>query len=123
MTTKIISKNKFVVVQKNPTPCKKPRNNGGSPRGVKAPPTLATKKMKKITTCFFDVRHSFALNNGLINSMAAPVVPIQLANKVPTTKKHIFTIGLPRKEPLILTPPEIVKRASNRIMNGMYSNK
>jgi len=36
-------------VQKKGTPCKNPRNNGGSPIGVKTPPILLTKKIKKTT--------------------------------------------------------------------------
>ena len=37
------------VVQKKSIPCKKPKNKGGSPRGVKEPPILATRKIKKTT--------------------------------------------------------------------------
>ena len=36
------------VVQKKETPFRKPRKSGGSPKGVSAPPTLATRKMKKM---------------------------------------------------------------------------
>ena len=38
-------------VQKKSTPRRKPTNSGGSPSGVSAPPILATRKMKKTTTC------------------------------------------------------------------------
>ena len=37
-----------LIVQKNGTLLKKPRNSGGSPTGVRHPPMLATMKMKKI---------------------------------------------------------------------------
>ena len=36
-------------VQKKGTPARKPRKSGGSPSGVRAPPTLATSEMKKTT--------------------------------------------------------------------------
>ena len=42
--------NRYCVVQKKLTPCKKPRNKGGSPKGVNAPPILATKKIKNTIT-------------------------------------------------------------------------
>ena len=38
------------VVQKKSTPCRKPRNSGGSPSGVSEPPMLETRKMKNTTT-------------------------------------------------------------------------
>ena len=37
-------------VQKNGTPCRKPRNSGGSPSGVSRPPMFATRKMKNTKT-------------------------------------------------------------------------
>lgn len=121
--TKAISNKRFLVVQKNETPFKNPINSGGSPRGVNEPPTLATKKIKKTTMCTFLFRHSLALKSGLINSMAAPVVPIQLASRVPSTKNPVFTIGEPIIVPFTLTPPEIVNNANKRIIKGKYSNK
>ena len=39
--------NKALVVQKKLIPCKNPRNNGGSPKGVNEPPIFATRKIKK----------------------------------------------------------------------------
>ena len=35
------------VVQKKLTPFKKPKNSGGSPKGVNDPPIFATRKIKK----------------------------------------------------------------------------
>ena len=55
--------------------------------------------------------------------MAAPVVPIQLASKVPTKIIREFTMGVPTKVPVNCTPPEIVNSAMSRIINGMYSNR
>src|SRR5260364_252295 len=49
----------------------KQRNKGGSPSGVNAPPILATRKIKKITTCTVCRRLSFARSNGRISSIAA----------------------------------------------------
>ena len=40
---------RMLKVQKNDTPCRNPKNSGGSPSGVSDPPTLATRKMKNTT--------------------------------------------------------------------------
>jgi hypothetical protein len=37
----------LLINQKNSTPLKNPKNKGGSPIGVNAPPILLTMKMKK----------------------------------------------------------------------------
>ena len=63
---------------------------GGSPSGVKEPPILATRKIKKTIMWTFFFLNWLALINGRINSMAAPVVPIQLANKVPIKIIKVF---------------------------------
>jgi hypothetical protein len=39
--------NMAFVVQKKFIPLRNPRNSGGSPNGVKEPPILATRKIKK----------------------------------------------------------------------------
>ena len=72
-----------LVVQKKSTPLRNPRNSGGSPSGVNAPPMFATRKMKNITTCARCRRLSFARRSGRIRSIAAPVVPMMLASTVP----------------------------------------
>ena len=64
-----------------------------------------------------------ALIKGLISSIAAPVVPIQLAKKVPIKIIARFTIGVPTRAPVSLTPPDIVNKAKRRMINGTYSNK
>ena len=84
MTMKIIGVIIAFVVQKKSTPFKKPRNSGGSPRGVNEPPIFATKKMKNTIMWVLFFLNSLALIMGLINNIAAPVVPIQLAKTVPT---------------------------------------
>ena len=51
VTTKIVGSQIYHtcwITQKNSTPLKNPRNNGGSPIGVNAPPILLTKKIKNI---------------------------------------------------------------------------
>ena len=68
------------VVQKKSTPFRNPRNSGGSPSGVSAPPMLPTRKMKKTTTCVRCRRASLARSSGRIISIDAPVVPITLAS-------------------------------------------
>ena len=68
--------------------------------------------------CFLSL---LALRRGLISNIAAPVVPIQLANNVPTRIIALLIIGVPTNEPVNCTPPEIVNKARRRIMNGMYS--
>ncbi|MGY4340217.1 hypothetical protein ACVWW3_005123 [Bradyrhizobium sp. LM2.9] len=68
------------VVQKKSTPCRKPTNSGGSPSGLSAPPTLATRMMKKMTTWTLWRRGRLARIKGRIRIMAAPVVP--------TTSRH-----------------------------------
>ena len=118
---KSMGKNIADVVQKKSTPFKKPRNNGGSPKGVKDPPILATRKIKNTITCTLLFRSLLARIRGRIKSMAAPVVPIQLANTVPNKMTPVFTIGFPTSEPVSCTPPDIVNNDNKRIMNGIYS--
>ena len=84
-------------VQKKSTPARKPRNSGGSPSGVSAPPALETMKMKKMTTCATARRPSLALSSGRISTIDAPVVPITLASSAPTARKPAFTSGVARK--------------------------
>ena len=51
ITMKSVSGNRKRTVQKKSTPFKKPRKSGGSPSGVREPPTLLTKKIKNTTRC------------------------------------------------------------------------
>ena len=76
--------------------------------GVRAPPILATKNIKKTTVCTVCCRHLFARKIGRIRSMEAPVVPIQDASTVPINIKRVFIWGVPDNRPLILIPPDIV---------------
>ena len=82
------------VVQKKLTPFRNPRKSGGSPKGVNDPPILATRKIKKTIVCTLYCRCALARMRGLINNMAAPVVPIQLAKNVPTNISTKLVIGV-----------------------------
>ena len=77
---------------------------------------FATRKIKKTITWTLLFLSLFARISGLISSMAAPVVPIQLANAVPIKIIPVFTIGVPTRAPLSCTPPEIVNRAKSNII-------
>jgi len=108
-------------VQKKGTPRKNPRNKGGSPRGVKSPPMLDTRKMKnmhKWTMCFL---HLLILNRGLISTMLAPVVPIKLAKNAPIKSKSVLIFAAPFVPILITIPPEIIKREPSKIIKDTYS--
>ena len=76
-------------------------------------------KMGKTTEWTRYLRWALARSRGRISSMAAPVVPIQLARTVPTASRRVFTTGVPTREPLRRTPPATVNSANNRTMKGM----
>ena len=95
-------------VQKKSTPCRKPTNSGGSPSGLSAPPTLATRIMKKMKTCVLCFRALLARISGLIRIMAAPVVPTMLAIPVPSASIAVFVHGVPRMVPVTRMPPATV---------------
>ena len=108
-----------MVVQKKLTPFRKPRNSGGSPSGVSAPPIFDTRKMKKTKTWILCFRSSLARITGRISSIEAPVVPIQPASTVPMASKVVFIDGEPCMLPLMWIPPVTVNSASSNTMNGM----
>ena len=113
--------NIILVVQKNLIPSKKPKNKGGSPKGVNAPPMFATRNIKKTIVCTLYLRHLFALIIGRIKRMEAPVVPIHDAKAVPNKIKQEFNFGVPTKFPFICIPPDIVNKENNKIIKGKYS--
>ncbi len=86
--------------------------------GVKQPPMLATRKIKKTIVCTLRFRHALARIIGRIINMAAPVVPIQLANTVPISKRMTLFLVVPAMLPLILMPPATIKRPKRRTMKG-----
>lgn len=69
--------------------------------------------------CAFFCLSLFARRTGLIITMAAPVVPTHDAKAVPMSSMMEFTSGVPFSVPVTTIPPEIVKRAHRRMMNGM----
>ena len=107
-----------VVVQKKLTPLRKPRKRGGSPSGVSDPPIFATRKIKKTTTCTRCFLQEFALSIGLIISIAAPVVPIQLASTVPIRMRSVFRAGVPVISPLRRIPPAYSKERQEKHDKG-----
>src|SRR5262245_20649471 len=77
----------------NGTPLRYPRNNGGSPIGVKHPPTLLTTKMKK-TTWNAVIRYLFIRIQGRMSSIEAPVVPRKFDSTAPINRNRQLTHGL-----------------------------
>ena len=108
----------ILVVQKKSTPFRNPKNSGGSPKGVSAPPILATRKIKNTIVCTVCSLQIFARNTGRIKSIAAPVVPIQDASIVPINISIVLLCGVPGNLPFILIPPDIVYSEISRIING-----
>ena len=122
MDTITIGTNNAFVVQKKLTPCKKPRNSGGSPKGVNEPPTFATKKIKNTMTCVLFSLQALALINGLISSIADPVVPIHEAKIVPIVSIAVFNFGVPTNFPSTHIPPETTNKDNRIVIKGIYSN-
>jgi len=108
-------------VQVNGTPFKKPRNKGGSPSGVRRPPILETRNIKKMYICETFFRHLFIFINGLMRTILAPVVPIKLAKIAPIIRIMEFKRGFPLPEILMTIPPEITNSEPRSIINEIYS--
>ena len=117
MTILKISTGNRCRLQKNGTPRINPINSGGSPIGVRHPPILETMKIKKIIICPFLFLHEFILITGRTISILAPVVPIQLARKVPSASRPTLTRGEPAKSPSMVILPDTQNRPNNRMMN------
>ena len=107
------------MVQKKDTPRRNPRNRGGSPTGVRQPPIFDTMNMKNITIRAFFFPPGIARMRGLIMSMEAPVVPIQLARAVPIRSITRLDLVVPTIQPFITIPPAVTKRPNRRTMKGM----
>ena len=108
-----------VVTQKKGTLWRNPRKRGGSPRGVREPPMLATRKMKKQKMCAFLTRCLLARRTGRIITIEAPVVPTQEASTVPIRSITVLTAGVPLSDPFRTIPPDMVKSPQRRMMKGM----
>jgi hypothetical protein len=110
-----------VSVQKNGTPFRNPRNNGGSPIGVSEPPTLLIIKIKKMI--WYDLILSlFNRIKGRISNIEAPVVPMILAITAPIKRIITFAAGVDFLSTLIMMPPEAINSPVNSEKNCTYSN-
>ena len=74
--------------------------------------------IKNNTVCTLCSRCLFVANNGRISNIAAPVVPIKLANIHPIAKNKVFTHGLACISPARCIPPVITYNANNNMING-----
>jgi hypothetical protein len=79
--------------------------SGGSPIGVRQPPTLLTMKMKK-TTWKAVMRYLFIRIHGRMSSIEAPVVPMKFASTAPMRRKTQFTTGVASPFTRMWIPPE-----------------
>ena len=91
-----------------------PMKSGGSPSGVRQPPMLETRKMKKIGMCSVRRRSELVWRRGRMRSMLAPVVPMKLARTAPMNRNMVLTSGVALRSPLRTMPPEMMNRAVRR---------
>ena len=104
------------------TPRWNPMKSGGSPSGVRHPPIFATRKIRKTMMCETCRRHALMRIKGRMSSIAAPVVPIQLAISVPTRRISAFVFGVPARRPSTMMPPAVAKRPNKSMMKGTKSS-
>ena len=104
-------------LQKNGTPRMNPMSRGGSPIGVRQPPMLDTIKIKKITMWRLLFLHAFILMIGRIINILAPVVPIQLDNRVPSARSPTLILGEPARSPDRVILPDTQNNPKRRTMN------
>ena len=102
----------------NEAPFWNSRNKGGSPRGDNRPPQLATMAIKKSTVCILYLRCEMVCNTKRINSMAAPVVPMNEANSQPIPRITVLVAGFATRSPLIQIPPVVTNSAIRSKMKG-----
>ena len=76
---------------------------------MRQPPALATRKMKKMTTWARCLRERFARSSGRMSSMAAPVVPTQLARKLPMSRMTTLFLVVPAMvPPVTVSVPDLM---------------
>src|SRR5436189_1711992 len=109
-----------VATHQKGTSLRYPRNKGGSPTGVKQPPTLETMKIKKTTWCPVS-RYLFMRNHGRMSSIEAPVVPSRFEIKAPVRRNNTLTAGVDSPFTVIWIPPEIINKEPMRQMKLTYS--
>ena len=85
--------------------------------GVRHPPILDTINMKKIMIWLFLLLQEFILITGRTISILAPVVPIQLARRVPSANSPTLILGDPAKSPSMVILPETQNSPNRRTIN------
>ena len=63
-------------------------------------------------------RQAFARSTGLMSSMAAPVVPTQLAKSVPMARSTTLFFVVPAMVPFTWMPPDTTNSPSSSTMKG-----
>ena len=84
--------------------------------GVRQPPILDTIKMKNIMMWLFLLLQEFIFITGRTISILAPVVPMQLANRVPMARSPTLILGEPAKSPSMVIFPETQNRPKSRMI-------
>ena len=110
------------VVQKKSTPCRKPRNSGGSPSGVNAPPMFETRKMKNTTTWALKRRPLIGANKRPDQDHRGAGRPNEAGDHGAEAEDRRVDGGEPLSVPLITMPPAAVNSASSMRMKGRYSS-
>ena len=67
--------------------------------------------------CAFLLLQEFIFRTGRTMSMLAPVVPMQLASRVPRTRSTVLILGEPAKSPSIVMLPDTQNSPNNRMIN------
>ena len=81
--------------------------------GVRQPPMLEIRKMKKIIIWRLRLRQEFILIMGRTISMLAPVVPTQLLSRVPNSKRPTLMRGEPARSPSSVMLPATQNRPNS----------
>lgn len=82
---------------------------------------LATIRIVKTTVCTRSLRSLLMLSSGRINSIAAPVVPMNEARPAPMANATVLLRGVARMSPDMKKPPATTNRANSSEMNWTYS--
>ena len=88
-------------------------SRGGSPMGVRQPPMLEIRKMKKTMMWRRRLRQEFIFSRGRTISMLAPVVPTRLESMVPNSSRATLTRGEPARSPSRVMLPATQNRPNS----------
>jgi len=69
---------------------------------------LLTMKMKKITVCFTCLRSLLICSSGRMSTMEAPVVPMKLARRAPSSRMRALVPVCAGTSPVSRMPPLMV---------------